>query len=91
MPRGPTLNTLRRHPVAPPGAPGDDGVLDAARARALATDIGQAVIELRHISEAAPLSWQSVDETAERLTLAARAIRLCAERAGLRRTPGEAA
>lgn len=78
----PTLNRLRRHPVAVPGLPGDDGLLDASRARGLATDIGQAVIDLRHISEAARLCWRSVDDTAERLTTAAREIRLCAERAG---------
>lgn len=76
-----TLGALRRHPVAGPSVCGDDPVLEAARARAIATDIGQAVIDLRHISEDLHLSWQSVDETAERLTTAARAIRFCAYRA----------
>lgn len=75
------LNTLRRHPLARPGRDEADQLVEAARARALATDLGQAVIDLRHIADAAHLSWQSVDDTAERLTAAARGIRTCAARA----------
>lgn len=80
-PDGLTLNALRRHPLPRPGLRGDGGLLDAARARALATEIGQVVIDLRNISELGQLSWQSVDEMAERLTAASRAIRISALRA----------
>lgn len=80
-PTGLTLNALRRHPLPRPGLRGDGGLLDAARARALATEVGQVVIELRSISKVDQLTWQSVDDMAERLTAASRAIRSCALRA----------